>query len=85
LIAFTVATRVVFGHSGNLALLQKRLWFFILTTALLFLAMISRFTADVTPKVRVMHLIGAAICWLVGTLIWLARVIPKITMIEPET
>jgi uncharacterized protein involved in response to NO len=85
LIVFTVATRVVFGHSGNLALLHKRLWFFILTTALLFLAMISRFTADLAPKVRVMHLVGAAICWLVGTLIWLARVIPKITMIETET
>jgi uncharacterized protein involved in response to NO len=84
LIAFTVAIRVVFGHSGNLPLLQKRLWFFILTIAFLFLAMISRFTADLAPKVRVMHLIGATICWLVGTLIWLARVIPKIRMIEPE-
>ncbi len=85
LIAFTVAIRVVFGHSGNLPLLQKRLWFFMLTTAFLFLAMISRFTADLSSKVRVMHLVGAAICWAVGTLIWLARVIPKITMIEPET
>jgi hypothetical protein len=46
--------------------------------------MISRFTADLAPKVRVMHLISAAICWLVATLIWLARVIPKVRIIEPE-
>lgn len=41
-IAFTVAIRVVFGHSGQVALLSKKLWFFIATGALLYLAMLSR-------------------------------------------
>lgn len=84
LIAFTVAIRVVFGHSGNLHLLQKRLWFFILTSVLLFLAMISRFTADLAPRARVVHLLAAAICWLAAALIWIVRVIPKVTIVDFE-
>jgi uncharacterized protein involved in response to NO len=83
-IAFTVATRVIFGHSGNLPLLQRRLWFFIFTGAVLCLATISRFTADLALKARVMHLIAAAICWLIAALIWIARVIPKVTIVESE-
>jgi uncharacterized protein involved in response to NO len=83
-IAFTVAIRVVFGHSGKLPQLQKRLWFFILTSALLCLAMISRVTADFAPKVRAMHLVGAAVCWLVAALIWMASVIPKVATSDAE-
>jgi len=81
---FTVAIRVIFGHSGNLHLLEKRLWFFVITSALLFLAMISRFTADLAPRTRVVHLIAAAISWLVATLIWIVKVIPKVRIAEPE-
>jgi uncharacterized protein involved in response to NO len=85
LIAFTVAIRVVFGHSGNLPQLQKRrLWFFIATTGLLFLAMVSRFSAELAPPVRVVHLLSAAICWLLASLIWMFRVLPKIAISEPE-
>jgi uncharacterized protein involved in response to NO len=78
LIAFTVSVRVVFGHSGNLGQLQKRLWFFIATSGLLFLAMISRFSADLAPRTRVAHLLGAATCWLLAALIWVPNVIPKV-------
>ena len=84
LIVYTVAIRVVFGHSGNLAQLQKRLWFFIVTTGLLFLAMTSRFTADLAPAARVVHLLSAAFCWLAASLIWMLKVIPKIAPIEPK-
>jgi len=84
LIAFTVAIRVVFGHSGNLDLLAKRLWFFIAAGALLYLAMLSRFTADLAPAVRVLHLIAGAICWLVAALIWMMKVLPKVAINEPE-
>ena len=31
-----------------------------------------------------MHLVAAAICWLVGVLIWMVRVVPKVTVAEPE-
>ena len=84
LIAFTVAIRVVFGHSGNLELLAKRLWSFIAAGALLYLAMLSRFTADLAPAVRVLHLVAGAICWLVAALVWMMKVLPKVAISESE-
>jgi uncharacterized protein involved in response to NO len=84
LVVFAVATRVVFGHSGNLEPLAKRLWFLVTTGALLHLAMISRVSADLAPTVRVAHLVSAAICWLLGSLVWTLKVIPKVAISEPE-
>jgi uncharacterized protein involved in response to NO len=84
LVAFTVAIRVAFGHSGNLPFLRKRLGFFIATIALLVLAMISRVSADFVPHVRTAHLIGAAICWLLAAAIWISNVLPKVAVVEPE-
>ena len=84
LIVFTVATRVVLGHSGNLDRLKTRLWFFIAMSVLLFLAMASRLSADLTPRVRILHLLAAAICWLAASLIWMIKVIPKVTISEEE-
>ena len=83
-IAFTVAIRVVFGHSGNLDLLAKRLWFFISVGALLYLAMLSRFSADLALPVRTLHLVAGAICWLAAALVWMLKVIPKVAIAEPE-
>ena len=84
LIVFTVATRVVLGHSGNLDRLKKRLWFFIAMSALLFLAMASRVSADLAPRARIIHLLAAAICWLAAALIWIIKVPPKVTVSEKE-
>jgi uncharacterized protein involved in response to NO len=84
LIVFTVATRVILGHSGNLDRLKTRLWFFILMSALLLLATVSRVTADLSPHARIIHLLGAAICWLAASLIWIIKVIPKVTVNEEE-
>ena len=85
LLVFTVATRVIFGHSGHLARLKVRMWFFIWASALLFLAMASRVTADLSPRSRIVHLTAAAVCWLVAALIWVSRVMPKVVLIEAET
>jgi hypothetical protein len=84
LIVFTVATRVVLGHAGQLARLQTRLWFFIIMSALLILATVSRVTADLAPGARTIHLVAAAICWLIGSAIWIGKVIPKIRTVEPD-
>jgi len=84
-IVFTVATRVILGHSGHLDRFKSRLWFFINTSGLLFLAMISRVTADLAPRARVIHLLGAAICWLAASVIWMIKVIPKVTITEEES
>ncbi len=84
LIVFTVATRVVLGHAGQLARVRTRLWFFITTSGFLILAMVSRVTADLAPRARIIHLLAAAICWLVAALIWIIKVIPKVTISEDE-
>jgi uncharacterized protein involved in response to NO len=84
-VALTVAIRVVFGHSGRMDLTQKPLPFFIVTGALIFLAMLSRYIADLAPQARTIHLVAAAACWLLAALIWTIRVIPKVAVVEPET
>ena len=83
-IALTVAIRVVFGHSGRMDLLRKPLPFFIAVGTLIFLAMLSRYVADLAPKARTMHLVAAAVCWLLAALIWTVCVIPKVTIAEAE-
>jgi uncharacterized protein involved in response to NO len=83
-IILTVAIRVVFGHSGNAHLFQKRLPFFIVVGALIFLAMLSRYVADLAPGTRTVHLIAAAISWLIAVLIWMGKVIPKVAIAEVE-
>lgn len=83
-VVLTVATRVVFGHSGRSDLTQKPLPFFIVAGALLFLAMLSRYIADLALKARTAHLVAAAICWLVAVFIWLVRVIPKVLIADSE-
>jgi uncharacterized protein involved in response to NO len=83
-IVLTVAIRVVFGHSGNAHLFQKRLPFFIVVGALIFLAMLSRYVADLAPRTRTIHLIAAAIVWVIAVLIWIGKVIPKVAIADVE-
>ena len=83
-IVLTVAIRVVFGHSGNAHLFQKRLPFFIVVGVLIFLAMLSRYVADLAPGARTVHLVAAAIVWLIAVLIWMGKVIPKVVIADVE-
>jgi uncharacterized protein involved in response to NO len=83
-IAFTVAIRVVFGHSGNAHLFRKRLPFFLAVSFLISFAMFSRYVADLTPKARTIHLIAAAAFWLIAALIWMVKVIPNVAITELE-
>ena len=83
-IVLTVAIRVVFGHSGNSDLFKKRLPFFVATAVLIFLAMISRYVADLAPTARVVHLVAAALFWIAAVVIWMVKVLPKVTMPDPE-
>jgi uncharacterized protein involved in response to NO len=83
-VVLTVAIRVVFGHSGNAHLFQKRLPFFVVVAVLIFFAMLSRYVADLAPKARTVHLVAAAIAWLIAALIWMGKVIPKVAISDPE-
>ncbi|MGI9114967.1 MAG: NnrS family protein [Chthoniobacterales bacterium] len=83
LLVFTVATRVVLGHSGQSHLFERRLPFFSATATLLILAMISRVAADLAPAARAVHLVGAAGCWLLAAALWSAIVLRRVTLAEP--
>ena len=83
LAVFSVATRVVLGHSGRLGLLQQRRGFMPTVVVLLILAMISRFSADFVPM-RTEHLVGAAVAWLLAALLWAALVLPHVMRFEDE-
>jgi uncharacterized protein involved in response to NO len=83
-IVLTVAIRVVFGHSGREDLLRKRLPFFTVAATLIFLAMLSRYIAEVAPNARTIHLVAAAACWISAAFIWIVRVIPNVTIAGPE-
>ena len=79
-IVLTVSIRVIFGHSGNASLFEKRLPFFIVAGVLIFLATISRYVADLAPTARTIHLVAAALSWIGAMLIWMVKVLPKVTM-----
>ena len=79
-IVLTVSIRVIFGHSGNAHLFEKPLPFFIVAGLLIFLAMISRYVADIAPAARTIHLVAAALFWIGAMLIWMVKVLPKVTM-----
>ena len=80
LIVLTVSIRVIFGHSGKAHLFEKRLPFFIVAAVLLFLAMFSRYVADIAPAARTVHLVAAAFCWITALVIWMVKVLPKVTV-----
>ncbi len=83
-IVLTVSIRVIFGHSGNAHLSEKRMPFFIVAGVLIFLAMISRYVADIVPAARIIHLVAAALFWIAALLIWMVKVLPKVTIAERE-
>ena len=76
LITFTVATRVVLGHSGNEALFQARLPSLQITTLLLLAGAVLRAVGDFLPS-RSHLLTGASHAWMLGAAIWGFAILPK--------
>jgi uncharacterized protein involved in response to NO len=76
--AFTVGARVILGHSGRSEACNMRMPFLIAAIALLMLALWARVAADFLLPSRVVHLIAAAICWLLATFIWSVKLLPRV-------
>jgi hypothetical protein len=76
-VTFTVATRVVFGHSGNLEKLRGRIWWMLVAVALMLLGMATRISGDFWPKIMVSHYGWGAVTWIAGVLVWSCFVLPK--------
>jgi hypothetical protein len=81
-ITVTVAIRVVFGHSGNLALVQRRNRWLILAVGMMLLGMATRITGDFWPKILASHYVYGAVLWIAGILLWSCFVLPKVLLAD---
>jgi len=84
IILFTVSTRVIVGHSGQVHLFQRRLKFLIAALLLLIAAMLARVGADFVPPDRDTHLIYAALTWIIAAAVWAWALVPKLFLSEEE-
>jgi uncharacterized protein involved in response to NO len=83
-ITFVVATRVLFGHSGNIALLQKKNRWFPIALGLMLFAMATRISGDFWPKIMASHYIYGAILWIVAVILWAIFTLPKAFVADSE-
>lgn len=84
ILTFVVATRVVFGHSGNAPLLKQRNRWLLLAVGVMLFAMLTRMSGDYWPKVMISHYVYGAILWIIGVLIWAWYVLPKVLVRDSE-
>lgn len=83
-ITFVVATRVLFGHSGNLAELKRKNRWFVIALGLMLFGMATRISGDFWPKIMASHYIYGAILWIVGVLLWAVYALPKVLIEDTE-
>jgi uncharacterized protein involved in response to NO len=81
---FTVATRVVFGHSGNLELLKRRNLWLLISIGLMLSGMATRITGDFVPRILPSHYTYGALMWIAGVLLWAVFVLPKTLVADEE-
>lgn len=78
LITMMVATRVIYGHSGQGQQFQKWIKPLVVLVVLLLLTMATRVSADFMPRVRISHHVYAAILWVLVSIIWGIAVVPSV-------
>lgn len=83
-LTFVVATRVVFGHSGNLDRMKQRNRWLYVSVGLMLLGMATRISGDFLPRILATHYSYGAVCWIAGVLVWAIVVLPKTLRADPE-
>lgn len=83
LITFTVATRVVLGHSGNEALFETRLPSLQVAAFLLLAGAALRAFGDFSPE-RPYWLSAASYLWMLAAGIWGFSILPKVRLADPS-
>jgi uncharacterized protein involved in response to NO len=79
-----VATRVVFGHSGQQAAFSARHRWLTVAVVLMLLGMLTRISGDYWPKILVTHYSYGALLWAGGLLLWAIRVLPSVRRPDPD-
>lgn len=85
LITTGIAARVVFGHSGVRERLERFDPWLTAAALLMLLGLFSRVSGDFLPRLQTSHYFYGALCWLIGAVVWSARVLPRIVRPDPET
>lgn len=83
-ITFIVATRVVFGHSGNIEKLKGRNRWVWISVGTMLLGMATRISGDFWPAIMASHYNYGALLWIGGVLLWSAYVLPKVLVADRE-
>jgi hypothetical protein len=83
-ITCVVATRVVFGHSGRSDELKGRNRWLLCAVGLMLLAMMTRISGDLWPRLMTSHYNYGAIVWALGVGLWAWKVLPKVFEAEVE-
>jgi uncharacterized protein involved in response to NO len=83
-ITLVVATRVLFGHSGNLARLKERNRWFPIAVGLMLFGMATRISGDFWPKIMASHYLYGALLWIGGVLLWAVYALPKALVEDSE-
>lgn len=78
LITMIVASRVIYGHSGQGDKFQRWIKPIAWCTGLLLLGTLTRVTADFMPKIMASHHSYAAACWIIASIIWGIAVLPSV-------
>jgi uncharacterized protein involved in response to NO len=84
LLTLIVASRVILGHSGQSEKFRATLWPVLTLTALLFLAMLTRVSADWMSTIRLSHYAYAAVSWAIGVIVWGVTILPGIRQADEE-
>lgn len=76
LLALVVGTRVMLGHAGQSALMQRWLKPVVWMVGFVVLAALTRVTADFMPKIMASHWQYAAYSWVAGVVVWGVFLLP---------
>jgi len=84
LLTFTVATRVVLGHSGQSDKFSRPLKSIAIMAGLFLLSMATRVSADWMPEIRMSHYAYASLAWAAAALVWSIYILPSVRIADRE-